>query len=110
MTEARFAIVRRWGPVTRDPRSFITSYVTRLGLEPSIQAQMTRRVLEILNLRPATSGRRLTVLVAGAIYIAAKEAHLHITQEDIANVTGHEASTIRQTINTFWKPLLEVRA
>jgi len=109
MTEARFAIVRRWGPVTRDPRSFVTSYVSRLGLEPSVQAEMIRRVLEIMELRSATSGRRSTLLVAGAIYIAAKEAHLHITQKDIASVTGHYAESIRQTVNTFWKPLLEVR-
>jgi len=110
MTEARLAIIRRWGPVLRDPRSFVTSYVTRLGLESSVQAQMTRRVLQILELRPATSGRRLTILVAGAIYVAAKEARLHITQEDIASVTGHCAESIRQTVNSFWKPLLEVRA
>jgi len=110
LTEARFAIIQRWGPVMRDPRSFVTNYVTRLGLEPSLQAQITQRVLEILNLRPTTTGRHLTLLVAAAVYIAAKEAHLRITQLEIARVTGHCQESVRQTVNTLWKPLLEVKA
>lgn len=75
-----------------NPIVFVPSYCNKLNLHQAIE---TKTIKFIKKINPVVyTGKDPRVVAATAIYIIAKKSRVHITQRDVANVSGLNEVTI----------------